>query len=259
MKKLILILSLLSLIACEAETKKQVKEKKTVNTKKKAKKKEIPVLNNNNVKEELIKYGEENPENIVIIHSSFGDIKIKLYEETPLHRANFVMLAKREYYNGSEFHRVVKDFVVQGGDTDDRTFAKKKRKIGKYKIPAEIQPTKYFHKRGAIALAREYENNPEKRSSSFDFYIVTGTMQTENDLLGVELVNAKYNLKIDPKVRSVYKKIGGTPHLDNEHTVFGEVIEGMEVISQIEQVKVSEEDNWPLESIRIQSVEVVRE
>lgn len=220
-------------------------------TKKAAKPKKVR-LTEDNVVEELTKYGRENPERRVKIVTSKGTMVVELYENTPLHRANFIHLIKEHYYDGTEFYRVINNFMIQGGDTDGYERRAVKEKIGKYTLPAEFREGN-IHKRGALSMVREYENNPEKRSSPFEFFIVQGTTYTDGELNGTEF---NYNVKIGPEARAVYKSVGGCAYLDGQHTVFGEVVEGLEVIDRIAAVKTDNGD-WPLEAVTIK-MEVVK-
>lgn len=203
-------------------------------------------LTEDNVVDELTRYGKENPESIVRLSTPKGDMVIRLYENTPLHRANFIKLIKEHYYDGTEFYRVIDHFMIQGGDTDGYDRRDVKNKFGKYTLPAEFRGEN-IHKRGALSMVREYENNPEKRSEAFEFFIVQGTLYTDPELNGTE---SNYNVKISPEHREVYKTIGGCAYLDGEHTVFGEVIDGLEVIDEIASVKTDDGD-WPIEAVDI--------
>ncbi|SFF44734.1 peptidylprolyl isomerase [Thermoflexibacter ruber] len=217
----------------ENKATKQV-EKKEVNL-------QDILLDNQNVTEVLTKYGEQNPETVVLISTRLGDIKVKLYKETPLHRANFIRLAKKKYFDGTVFHRVIQDFIVQGGGFDTP-----RPSVGKYTIPSEIKP-EFIHKRGALAMAREYENNPEKRSAFHDFYIV----QTKKMTLPELQASAKeHKIKLTPLQINTYTTLGGAPHLDNQHTVFGEVVAGMDVVDRIAAVK-TDKGGWPIEDVVI--------
>lgn len=166
----------------------------------------------------------------VTIDTDSGRIVIMLYDGTPMHRDNMIKLAKQHFYDSLLWHRVIPDFVIQGGDPDSR-HAKPGVPLGNgdvgYKIPAEIN-TEYFHKRGAVGMARD--NNPEKASSGCQFYIVTGKVQSDADLTGAE---KRVGYPIPEAHRAVYKTIGGVPFLDGGYTVFGEVIEGMDVVDKI--------------------------
>lgn len=178
------------------------------------------------LEETLTKFGAQNPDSIVLLKTPFGDIKLKLYSETPLHRANFLRLIKRGFYDNRLFHRVVTGFVAQAGGTDVRLPIE----IGKYRIPAEIMPEKYFHKKGALAMARYEEDNPEKQSDSHEFYFVGGNPQS---LAELNATAKQYKIEIPPEQKRVYQQIGGAPHLDGNYTVFGEVIEGLDVMEKI--------------------------
>lgn len=203
-------------------------------------------ITDENVVDELTKYGQQNPETLVRITTPMGSMLIELYTNTPLHRANFVRLVKGNYYNGTEFYRVINNFMIQGGDTDGFDRSSIKDKYGKWTVPAEFRPDN-IHKRGAVSMVREYENNPEKRSEAFEFFIVQGTRYTDGELNGTEF---NYNVKISPEHREIYKTAGGCAYLDGEHTVFGEVIEGLDVIDKIASVKTDNGD-WPIDAVTI--------
>lgn len=179
-----------------------------------------PVINQQNVIEVLTKYGAENPENEVIIETSYGTMKLKLYSETPLHRANFVKLIKDGEFDKGNFYRVVYDFMIQGGDQTKQL---------PYRIPAEFQK-KYIHKKGALSMARPIDNNPKMESSAEQFFIVQGTRYNDEDLEG-EL--RYYGLNFTPEQKKIYKEQGGTMELDQKFTVFGEVTEGLDIIEKI--------------------------
>lgn len=256
---------------------------------------------------------ETNMENqtgrIVEIETTMGTIQVKLYDDTPLHRDNFIKLANEGMYNGTLFHRVIKDFMIQAGDPDSKN-APKGKMLGSgdvgYTIPAEFVYPKYFHKKGALSAARQGDNvNPEKASSGCQFYIVTGTVFTDTTLLGMEhqknqnKVTEAFNSLAQKHMKDIYKMrkendedglyalqeklfveaeaeaakkpdfhftpeqvkayttIGGTPHLDNEYTVFGEVIEGMDIVDKIQNVATGAADR-PEEDVRIVSVKVLK-
>ena len=242
------------------------------------------------------KTGEK--EKMVLISTEYGDIKVKLYNETPKHRDNFIKLVKDGFYNDLLFHRVIKDFMIQGGDPESKDAAPNQM-LGNggpgYEIDAEIHPQLY-HKKGALAAAREGDQvNPKKRSSGSQFYLVQGKVYQEEQLNMMEdrmnqgakseiirkfvmhPENAEYKLKIDSMQKAqdfeglnklvqeieektkdeyakvekfsfsedqkkVYSTIGGTPHLDGAYTVFGEVVEGLEVIDKIAAVEKGAQD-----------------
>ena len=244
----------------------------------------------------------------VKIETTMGNIVVKLYDETPAHRDNFVKLVNEGYYNGTLFHRVINEFMIQGGDGDSRN-AKPGQQLGMgdpgYKIPAEFVYPKYFHKKGALAAARQGDQtNPEKASSGSQFYIVTGTIfphgrikelekqmqmqrvhnifnqlaaERRNDIMTMRrnrdqaglmalqeqlIAEAEMKAKNDapvaftPEQIEAYSTIGGAPHLDGEYTVFGEVLEGMDVVEKIEKVKTGAADR-PVEDVKVISMKIV--
>ena len=248
-------------------------------------------------------------ETTVIMHTSLGDVTLKLYNETPLHRDNFIKLVKKGTYNGLLFHRVIKDFMVQGGDVTSKD-APMNKSLGAgdlgYTVPAEFVYPKYFHKKGALCAARTSDEvNPERASSASQFYIVTGKkytegelkqmekqlenrlkqsifarLQTENKakimqlyrngekeelailrdtLVGkteLEAEKRKEEACLPAELREAYRSVGGVPFLDNQYTVYGEVVDGIEVVDAIQKVKTNKQDR-PLENIVIKSMELV--
>jgi cyclophilin family peptidyl-prolyl cis-trans isomerase len=198
--------------------------------------KKLKPLTTENAVEILTAYGQENPDSIVVISTRHGDIKVRLFKDTPLHRANFVRLVKAGFYDQGEFYRVVKGFAIQGGDSDNRTM-----KNGAYKIPQEFNP-RHVHKKGALAMARYGdERNPDKESSSHNFYLVQGEPRSMAELQAFEV---RHGIKYTPAQLEAYKTRGGEPSLDTEYTVFGEVIEGMDVLDKIANEPVTAQD-WP--------------
>jgi cyclophilin family peptidyl-prolyl cis-trans isomerase len=194
----------------------------------------------------------------VLLQTTLGDIVVRLSDSTPLHRDNFLKLVKTGYYDSVLFHRVIPNFMIQTGDPNSKRAAHG-QPLGAggpgYRIPAEFRTT-LFHKRGVIAAARD--NNPEKASSGSQFYIVQGKIFTDAGLDSVETfrLNGK---KIPLNQREVYKTIGGTPHLDQTYTVFGEVISGMDVVDKIAAVQTSKgaDHDRPIEDVRILKAELV--
>lgn len=250
-----------------------------------------------------------NKDTIVEMKTVAGDIVLKLYKDTPRHRDNFLKLIKDKTLEGTLFHRVIKNFVIQGGDPDSKN-APKGKLLGEgglnYTVPAEIVFPKYYHKRGALAAAREGDAvNPTKASSSCQFYIVTGKTYPDSALVAfeqqrnenainiifnkladangtkiAELRKAKDQLglyklqqslfaqaraevvqknqyKYTPEQLKMYSSIGGAPHLDSEYTVFGEVVSGMKVVDEIQNLKTDSNDR-PLIDVRILKLKVIR-
>ena len=245
-----------------------------------------------------------NADPIVDIKTTLGDIKVKLYDDTPIHRDNFLKLVKEHYYDGVLFHRVIKDFMVQTGDPNSKT-ADSTTMLGSgdpaYTLEAEINYPKHFHKYGALAAARTGDQvNPERRSSGSQFYIVTGEKQNPRmlevmeqrsnqerrqqyfnqlskqhieeiralqqegnreglDSLRQQLIKETEDaVKYEPmpeEIKEAYINQGGTPHLDGQYTVFGEVIEGMDVVEKIQNVETGRADR-PKEDIRIISMTI---
>lgn len=186
----------------------------------------------------------------VKIETTYGDIVVKLYNETPKHRDNFLKLVKEGTYDGVLFHRVIQNFMIQGGDPNSRN-AKKGEMLGNgelgYTLPAEFVPSLY-HKKGALAAARQADQvNPEKRSSSCQFYIVQGEKWDAEKLKRVETSMGKSFTK---EQAEVYATLGGTPFLDGDYTVFGEVVEGLEVVDKIAAVACGPM-NRPLEDVKM--------
>lgn len=258
-----LYLSLIIILGCSGEETR--KAQKALREKKQAKKEQKVVeinkpevrqasnyITDETVIKRLTKYGEENPETIVDIHTTKGKIRIKLYEDTPLHRANFIMMAKEGFYKGTVFTRVVKGFMAQGGGTNGDEQAMIKRRIGNFSIPAEFRPNRY-HKNGAVGAARGYDNNPEMRSNPYAFYMVEGTKYTNKVLDYYEIEN-KYKYPSDH--REYYLNNPGAAHIDQLHTVFGEIIEGIEIVPKLTSVATDSRD-WPLTDIFITKVEVI--
>ena len=174
------------------------------------------------VQEELIpflmEYGRNHDENRVRIKTRFGNIDVELFRDTPLHRANFLYMVNQDYYDGTFFHRVSDGFVIQGGNSDNPDTNQKRHRIGDFLIPSEFDAG-HRHVRGALAAAKYSEQNISKASSPYEFYIVQ-----------------------DPD---------GSPHLDNDHTVFGRVVSGMDVVDEINKVP-TDQSEWPLTNIHIE-------
>ncbi len=198
----------------------------------------------------------------VLLTTTVGDIRIALYNETPKHRDNFLKMVKKRLYDGVLFHRVIKDFMIQTGDLATRKPGKKLIPAPpKTQIPAEIKFPQYFHKRGAVAAAREDDNvNPKKASSSTDFYIVWGRQLHESQIDYFQhrldtITGGK--VQLTPEIRETYNKLGGTPFLDGRYTVFGEVVEGMDVVEKIQLAETDAADK-PKQEIRVIKATVVK-
>ena len=170
----------------------------------------------------LAEYGKENPETKVRFETRFGNFEVTLFKDTPLHRANFILLVKNEYFNTTQFHRVSPKFVVQGGNNDTQTTARNRARMGNYLLPNESKH-KYSHIRGAFSSAKYLEQNISKASAPFEFFIV----QPQR----------------------------GAHHLDGEHTVFGHVTKGMSVVDKINKLEVDASE-WPIENVYMK-VEVI--
>lgn len=180
---------------------------------------------------------EEKKNKMVEIKTDYGVMKIRLYDETPLHRDNFIKLASEGYYNDLLFHRVIKNFMIQGGDPNSKGAAPGVQ-LGSggpgYTIPAEIKPG-LIHKKGVLAAARLGDQmNPKRESSGSQFYIVQGNIVPEQTL---QQFAARSGFQYSPEHFQTYATIGGTPHLDGQYTAFGEVVEGLEVIDKIAAVR----------------------
>jgi len=216
----IIILTLLYLITihCKEESKPIENIEKKISKKVEKKliiTKEPDSIDTKNVIQFLTKYGNENKETTVILKTRLGNIKIKLYKDTPLHRANFIFLSKIGYFDSTCFYRVVPDFIIQGGNSERIKTMRYRNRYRNYKMPAEFKPN-HKHKYGAIAAARDWVNNPYKKSNPFEFYIIQSR--------------------------------DGAHHLDGEHTVFGEVISGFSTIDKIVNLKAGS-DEWPLDDV----------
>jgi peptidylprolyl isomerase len=223
--KIFFFFFLFSLYQCKEGEKVHVEEK--INTKKKKTIKPIierrwDSLNSKNVEAFFTEYGKKNKETKVVIKTKFGNIKLRLYNDVPIHRANFIFLTKIKYFNTTEIYRVAKNFVIQGGNSDETYTRKQRRLYGNYLLKPEFRKNRK-HKYGALAAARQWEKNPNKLSSPFEFYIVHNR--------------------------------NGAHHLNNEHTVFGEVISGFDTMDKISKVKVGV-DEWPVDDIMM-TVEIL--
>lgn len=200
----------------------------------------------------------------VRLHTTHGDICLELYNETPLHRDNFLQLVRSGFYNGILFHRVIKDFMIQAGDPASKN-AVPGQELGNEDdsctIEAEIRYPEIFHKRGVLAAAREGDEvNPQRRSSCHQFYIVCGRRFDDDQLDKTQLrmdERTHGTVTLTPEVRDFYKRVGGTPHLDGQYTVFGEVTEGMNIVLAISYLDTDPDDR-PFRDVRILEATVER-
>ncbi len=204
-------------------------------------------ITSENARAFLKKYARKHPEDEVLISTSFGDIRIRLYKNTPLHRANFLYLTRQGYFDGTWFYRVSEGHVIQAGNTDSQQTINSRNAIGDFLVPSEIVANNY-HKSGAVAAARSYSSNPQKNSDPFEFYIVLGNAYSRAEL---KLLAEKHDLDLSQEQLEFYNNRPGAPHLDGQHTVFGEVISGMDVVEEISRVRV-DEGEWPLHNIPIE-------
>lgn len=200
---------------------------------------------------------KQEKQNMILISTNHGDMKAVLYNETPQHRDNFIKLVKEGYFNGTLFHRVINEFMIQGGDPDSKT-AKKGQQLGQggpnYTIPAEFNQA-LIHKKGALAAARMGDQmNPQKASSGSQFYITQGKVYSEAELNNFEMRMGK---KFNDLQKKTYTSLGGVPFLDYDYTVFGEVVEGLEVIDKIAKVQKDRSDR-PFEDIKM-TISIIEE
>ena len=206
--------------------------------------------NSNNPKESSTSQTNANGPKMVLISTNYGDIKIRLYDETPLHRDNFVKLVESGFYTDLLFHRVIQGFMIQGGDPNSKT-ASPDVALGSgggdmERIKAEFNPALH-HKKGVLAAARD--GNPQKASSACQFYIVQGKTYTDQELDGLQ---SRLGITYTEQQRNDYKTIGGTAFLDMNYTVFGEVVSGMEVVDKIAAVSTNKSlGDRPLEDVRM--------
>ncbi|MGY3089516.1 cyclophilin family peptidyl-prolyl cis-trans isomerase [Hymenobacter sp. UYAg731] len=186
----------------------------------------------------LLAYGKQYPGSEVLIKTRLGNIRVRLYDDTPIHRANFLLLARKGVFDETMFNRVVQNFAVQGGQTYNARTIRLKR----YRLPPEIRPG-HFHHKGALGMARyDDEQNPGRLSSNTDFYFVVG------EKMAPFQSQAMAGRKLTPAQVQAYATTGGVPSLDGQYTVFGEVIEGQDVVDKISNEPV-ESDKWPVQDI----------
>ena len=218
-----MVISLLSFVSCKDisnnKPTKKIILKKEIKTKP-IEKKEIFLLNDNNAIPFFYEYEKKNKENLVRIITDYGNIDIKLFENTPYHRANFIFLTKKNYFEGEYFHRVVKDFIIQGGNSDNRKTSTKRRSIGRYLLPPDTKKG-HKHHRGIISMPSSEIENPHKLASPYEFFIV--------------------------------QKKDGAYHLDGNYTAFGKVIKGMNVVDIIANLETDKRE-WPINNVRFKTV-----
>ncbi|MFK8303486.1 peptidylprolyl isomerase [Capnocytophaga stomatis] len=209
----------------KSEKKKSVTQsaesQEKISEKEEKKEKPIETLNTQSVIPFLFNYEKENKERYVRIITDYGNIDIELFNETPYHRANFIFLTKQQYFDGSVFHRVVKDFVIQGGNSDGWDIRKKRQKIGYYLLPPDTKKG-FKHHRGIVSMPSSDIDNPHQFASPYEFFIVVQSP--------------------------------GAYHLDGNYTAFGKVIAGMDVVDKINQVETNEKSKWPKRDVKMKVV-----
>tara|TARA_B110000003_G_scaffold155364_1_gene155967 strand:+ start:105 stop:788 length:684 start_codon:yes stop_codon:yes gene_type:complete len=221
-KDLIIIFGFLCFISCKDISNKPSKKIviKKVEKVEIKKEKNTFLLTDDNAIPFFFDYEKKNKENLVRIITDFGNIDIELFQDTPYHRANFIFLTKKKYFDGEFFHRVVKDFIIQGGNSDNRSTSKKRRSIGKYLLPPDTKKG-YKHHRGVISMPSSEIENPHKLASPYEFFIV--------------------------------QKKDGAYHLDGNYTAFGKVIKGMSVVDKIANLETDKRE-WPLDNVRFKTI-----
>jgi peptidyl-prolyl cis-trans isomerase A (cyclophilin A) len=217
------------LMSCQGKKTNTIKSKKSNPppiTKEVIPKKKEPnfLLNDANVMEFFLDYDQKHKEDRVRITTDFGTIDILLFEATKFHRSNFIYLTKKQYFDGTQFYRVIQNFVIQGGNSDDRQTSIKRRNIGKYLLPNDYDKG-FKHDRGMLSMPSKNIENPYKKASPFEFFIV--------------------------------QQQGGAHHLDGDYTIFGKVIRGMEVVDKIAAVPTDASD-WPLQNVFILKIEILK-
>jgi len=229
MRIYILLFLSVVLLGCEGKKSKTIKPQKnnsTSITKEVIPEKKEPNfrLSDANVMEFFLDYDQKHKENKVRITTDYGTIDVQLFEETKFHRANFIYLIKKQYFDGTQFYRVIQNFVIQGGNSDDRETSLKRRKIGKYLLPNDHDKG-FKHERGMLSMPSKNIENPYKKASPFEFFII--------------------------------QQQGGAHHLDGDYTIFGYVIRGMEVVDKIAAVPTDASD-WPLQNVFIRKIEILK-
>jgi len=223
---IIIILFIVSSCSQKPTKEKTVIKKENIEielTSEAATKKDTFKLSDKNVMEFFLEYDKNNKENKVRIYTDFGNIDILLFKNTKFHRSNFIYLTKKNYFKNTQFYRVINDFIIQGGNSDNRIILERRKKIGKYLLPNDLNKG-HRHKRGMVSMPSSLIENPYKMASPFEFFIV--------------------------------QKKSGAHHLDGDYTVFGKVINGMETVDKIAAVETDNMD-WPIKNIYINKVEII--
>ena len=223
LKKIVLFILLLS-ISCDK--KKDIIVQKVKTTKKDLKKNNLENefrLSDDNVMEFFLDYDKNHKENKVRIFTDFGEIDILLFENTKFHRSNFIYLTKKNYFENTQFYRVINNFVIQAGNSDNRKISQKRKKIGRYLLPNDLNKG-HTHKRGMVSMPSSLVDNPYKMASPFEFFIV--------------------------------QKKDGAHHLDGDYTVFGKVTKGMDTVDKIASRPTDNRD-WPIDNVYIKKVEII--
>ena len=223
LKKIVLFILLLS-ISCDE--KKDIIVQKVKTTKKDLKKNDLENefrLSDDNVMEFFLDYDKNHKENKVRIFTDYGEIDILLFENTKFHRSNFIYLTKKNYFQNTQFYRVINNFIIQAGNSDNRKISQKRKKIGRYLLPNDLNKG-HTHKRGMVSMPSSLVDNPYKMASPFEFFIV--------------------------------QKKNGAHHLDGDYTVFGKVIKGMDTVDKIASSPTDNRD-WPIDNIYIKKVEII--
>ena len=223
LKKIVLFVLLLS-ISCDE--KKDIIVKKVKTTKKELKRNNLENefrLSDDNVMEFFLDYDKNHKENKVRIFTDYGEIDILLFENTKFHRSNFIYLTKKNYFQNTQFYRVINNFIIQGGNSDNRKISQKRKKIGRYLLPNDLNKG-HTHKRGMVSMPSSLVDNPYKMASPFEFFIV--------------------------------QKKNGAHHLDGDYTVFGKVTKGMDTVDKIASRPTDNRD-WPIDNVYIKKVEII--
>ncbi len=223
LKKIVLFILLLS-ISCDE--KKDIIVKKVKTTKKELKRNNLENefrLSDDNVMGFFLDYDKNHKENKVRIFTDYGEIDILLFENTKFHRSNFIYLTKKNYFQNTQFYRVINNFIIQGGNSDNRKISQKRKKIGRYLLPNDLNKG-HTHKRGMVSMPSSLVDNPYKMASPFEFFIV--------------------------------QKKNGAHHLDGDYTVFGKVTKGMDTVDKIASRPTDNRD-WPIDNVYIKKVEII--